>query len=362
MIDTPLMTISPGSIVIPADSSTSLYHRCEHSSLYINMLPVAPESEYFGDNLHCAVINSRGSGDSFSKVEVVADFAEDELLDIVFVTELKTTLARVMATKVRHRNFFSWWSARDVAQSHNDGVLVLVRDGWAKYVQKVEYWKGRLLWIDFAFPGGLKLRCVCVYASPVPHEARPMVARLQGVLSSASALGYQVILGGDLNGVFDPSCDRVPGQLSRSPSTPLMHFLAQQDLTDVFCIVHPGDHSLQSMTRIDPADPANGSRIDYILASPELALRVTHSQVSPVLGLATDHQLLFASFSLGMLTKCVRRSSLRKYRKAQSVWNFSAMTQEELGSIFSGVRRVVDSLITPSRMGTARGHSVPPDC
>ena len=96
------------------------------------------------------------------------------------------------------------------------------------------------------------------------------------------------------------------------------------------------------MTRIDPADPAKGSCIDYILASPELALRATHSQVVPVLGLATDHLLLFASFSLGMLTKCVHRAVLRKHMKAQSVWNFNAMGQEE----WSAFSKVSEDLVT----------------
>ncbi len=100
MIDTPLMALTPGLVAGSADVSTNL---CEHSSLYNNMLPVAPESEHFGDNLRCATINSRGSGDHFSKIDVVADFAEDELLDVVFVTELKTTLAKVLATKVCYR-------------------------------------------------------------------------------------------------------------------------------------------------------------------------------------------------------------------------------------------------------------------
>jgi hypothetical protein len=109
---TPHMSgISSETLATFAVDGASLHHSCEHSSVYINMLPVAPESEHFGDNLHCATINSRGSGDLFSKVEVVVDFAEDELLDIVFVTELKTTLARVKATKVNHRGFLSWWSA-----------------------------------------------------------------------------------------------------------------------------------------------------------------------------------------------------------------------------------------------------------
>ena len=126
----------------PAAGGANLYHSHEHSLVCSSILPVAPESECFGDNLRCAVINSCGSGNSFSKIEVVADFAEDELLDIIFVTELKTTLAKVMAAKVHHRGFLSWWGARDVIQSNNDGVMVLVHTGWAKYMQKIEYWKG----------------------------------------------------------------------------------------------------------------------------------------------------------------------------------------------------------------------------
>ena len=82
------------------------------------------------------------------------------------------------------------------------------------------------------------------------------------------------------------------------------------------------------MTRINPAAPSSGSRIDYILASTDLALRATDSCVVSIPGLATDHRLLFSSFSLGMLTKCVRRSVLRKALKAQSVWNYEVMTQE----------------------------------
>jgi len=172
-----------------------------------------------------------------------------------------------------------------------------------------------------------------------------MIARLHGVLTSASALGYQVILAGDLNGVFDPLYDRIPGGLSRSSDTALMHLLTRQDLTDVFHMLYPDEHSLQAMTRINPADPLTGSRIDYILASPELALCATHSQVVPVLGLVSDRHMLFTSFSLGMLTKCVRHSSVRKYMKAQSSWNFSAMTQESWAMFSQAAEGLVISLV-----------------
>jgi hypothetical protein len=114
---------------------------CDDSS-YNNILPMAPEDACFGDNLRCATVNSRGSGEHFAKVEVIVDFAVDEMLDFVFVTELKTTRAKVAATNLQKRGFFSWWSAWDVQQSHNDGILLLVRDEWAKYVQKIDYWNG----------------------------------------------------------------------------------------------------------------------------------------------------------------------------------------------------------------------------
>ena len=59
------------------------------------------------------------------------------MLDLVFVTELKTTLAKVAATNLRRRGFFSWWSARDVQQSHNDGILLLVRDEWQNMYRRL---------------------------------------------------------------------------------------------------------------------------------------------------------------------------------------------------------------------------------
>jgi hypothetical protein len=121
------------------------------------ILPVVMEGTQFGDNLRCATINSQGSGGQFKKVEAIIDFAVDKLLDILFVTELKVTLTKVASTTARHRGFFSWWGAREVEWSYNDGILVLVCDEWAKYVQKIEYWEGHMLWIDFAFPGQLRL-------------------------------------------------------------------------------------------------------------------------------------------------------------------------------------------------------------
>ena len=158
-----------------------------------------------------------------------------------------------------HRGFLSWWYARDAKQSYNDEMLFLVHEEWAKYVQKVDYWGGHVLHADFAFPGGLRLWCISVYASPVHQEVLPMLARLCSVLASASAMGYQVILAGDLNGVFNPACDRVPSGSSGRPDTALMRLLAHQDLIDVFHMIHPREHSLQSMTRINPADSSSGN-------------------------------------------------------------------------------------------------------
>ena len=142
MISTPPLTISLEALGVSTDDVSGLFpsfnvplydnsistplgsaHSCDdHPSLplgydnspYNNILPMAPEDACFGDNLRCATINSRGSGEQFAKVEVIVDFAVDEMLDFVFVTELKTTRAKVAATNLRRRGFFSWWSTRDV--------------------------------------------------------------------------------------------------------------------------------------------------------------------------------------------------------------------------------------------------------
>jgi hypothetical protein len=92
----------------------------------------------------------------------------------------------------------------------------------------------------------------------------------------------------------------------------------------------------------------SGSRIDYILASPGLAYQVSDSHVVSVPGLATDHCLLFTSFSTGMLTKCVRQSLVRKFTKAQSVWNFGAMLPDD----WMQFRQVSESLLDMQLLGT----------
>ena len=79
-----------------------------------NILPMPMEGVHFGDNLRCATINSHGSGEHFAKVEIIVDFAVDESLDIVFVTELKTTLARTQSSSIRHCRFYTWWGAQNV--------------------------------------------------------------------------------------------------------------------------------------------------------------------------------------------------------------------------------------------------------
>ncbi len=128
MICIPPLTISLEALTAPAGGvsgmfpsfSTPLYDNtlsaplgnalsgADHPSLPLvcddsphdNVLPMAPDDVCFGDNLRCATINSRGSGEHFAKVEVIVDFAVDEMLDFVFVTELKTTRAKVVATNL----------------------------------------------------------------------------------------------------------------------------------------------------------------------------------------------------------------------------------------------------------------------
>ena len=104
------LNILPTSLVGSSDTFSdfsAIYDNVFHDAL----LPIVPEGVHFGDNLHCATINSRGSGEHFTKIEVIVDFAVDELLDFVFVTELKTTRARVSSATFCTRGYFSWWCA-----------------------------------------------------------------------------------------------------------------------------------------------------------------------------------------------------------------------------------------------------------
>ena len=134
MIFTHTMNNESETLVTSSDVDDVLSITYADSVTDDNMLPMVPDA-HFGDSLRVVTINSCGSGEHFAKGEIVVDFAVDELLDVVFVTELKTTLARTKNMSIRRQGFYSWWGARDVRQSYSDGILVLVWDEWAKYVQ-----------------------------------------------------------------------------------------------------------------------------------------------------------------------------------------------------------------------------------
>ena len=51
-----MSSILSATLAGPAIGGANLYHSHEHSLVCSSILPVAPESECFGDNLHCAVI------------------------------------------------------------------------------------------------------------------------------------------------------------------------------------------------------------------------------------------------------------------------------------------------------------------
>jgi hypothetical protein len=91
---TPIITNEAEPYVSSQDSDSIQFSTSNDTVSSYNMLPMPMEGAHFGDNLRCATINSCGSGEHFAKVEIIVDFAADESLDIVIVTELKTTLAR----------------------------------------------------------------------------------------------------------------------------------------------------------------------------------------------------------------------------------------------------------------------------
>src|SRR5271169_1143051 len=153
-----------------------------------------------GDSLRVMTINTRGTGVGHGEcynINALVDFAEEEGFDIVGVMELHVIRRQERNILERDCSYQGYWATRaSEDQSRNDGVVMLVWKAWAKYAQAVKRWEGHLVAVDFAFPGGLQLRVVVVYAPSTSGSDAGVAKVLRRWLEEANSKGMALLVCG----------------------------------------------------------------------------------------------------------------------------------------------------------------------
>src|SRR5271169_4567235 len=285
------------------------------------------------DSLRVVTINTRGTGvghGEYYKINALVDFAEEEGFDIVGVTELHVIRRQERNILERDCSYQGYWATRaSDDQSRNDGVVMLVRKAWAKYAQAVKRWEGCLVAVDFAFPGGLWLRVVVVYAPSTSGSDAGVAKILRGWLEEANGKGMVLLVCGDFNDVVDHQLDRVPSRPQAHRIGAVLTACFSKGLSDSFRLLHPELRGLDCLTWIDPFDEEHGSRIDYIFVDERLAMHLTGGGIVGVEEVASDHRAVWAEMHMGMLTKAVQASVIRKELRSRRIWDVRGAGEQD---------------------------------
>jgi exonuclease III len=278
------------------------------------IFPDSPIEAKNGKFLRIATWNIRGCN-ADNKLTELADVAANEGLHILGLAETKMAEnvgKNKMAT--RRDKWMTFWT-RDEETPNGSGVGLLVDIQWSKYIQRKNTMNGRVLSLDFCFPGGAHLRVIQVYvpgSSSVPEAKRRDVEVFAADLAlSAIAAGSEAIIMGDFNAVAKPAVDRLTNGSAATEALPereILGRLLDNGFTDTFRARWPRikDFTWQS------SDSRNASRIDLLLCSSELTGRLTASNMALITG--SDHRMMCAEFATSTWVTLAGRREVEKRR------------------------------------------------
>src|SRR5271169_5052591 len=100
-------------------------------------------------------------------------------------------------------------------------------------------------------------------------------------------------------------------------------------LSHSFRLLHPEVRGLDCLTWMDPFDEEHGSRIDYIFVDEHLAMRLMEGGIVGVEEVASDHRVVWAEMHMGLLTKAVQASVIRKELRSRCIWDVRGADEQD---------------------------------
>ena len=248
--------------------------------------------------LNLGSLNVRGLHDVIKRKRVFQWFRESDL-DILCLQETFCTSDFIRKFNIDWNGYIYHAPS---PSNHSKGVCILVKKHFnIEYHSQFKDVDGRKLLINISINNEL-FTIVNIYA-PTSNENNKIefFKRVAKWVKQHSISDNFIILCGDFNCV-EYSNDRTSGNIDRSSKAfkDMKNYIGLKDtysnleLTAPLDIVSSTD-TLSKFTWIDPSDSSRRSRIDYILATPQLFNLATfnHTKIAPV----PDHKAVVTTFS-----------------------------------------------------------------
>src|SRR6266498_139705 len=280
-----------------------------------------PSSDSY-DVLTLACHNVRGLNDPVKQSQLL-NLTLDKDISILGLSGTKLSLSASKHLFTDQPLFRSFWSPHPTRQ-FSGGVGLIIKNPYARHIQKVHKWHGRIISADLYF-SDFKLKIINVYVPPRSlannTERSETHQHLLSLLESAKADGCTCITMGDFNVDAFQYNDLLSSPQYR---TPVKFSLLERLIYDNYldnCAIH-NDSPLPTYTYHNSnTNISSHSRLDYIWLSPNFPLDdIIHSELldtTPYYD--SDHFMLTTHISFTSVNSTLSKARLKQKHESRRI-------------------------------------------
>src|SRR6266498_2663593 len=280
-----------------------------------------PSSDSY-DVLTLACHNVRGLNDPVKQSQLL-NLTLDKDISILGLSGTKLSLSASKHLFTDQPLFRSFWSPHPTRQ-FSGGVGLIIKNPYARHIQKVHKWKGRIISADLYF-NSFKLKVINVYVPPRSLannvERSDTHQHLLSLIESSKIENCTCIIMGDLNVDAFQYNDLLSSPQYRTPAKfSLLERLIHDNYLDN-CAIH-NDSPLPTYTyRNSSTNASSHSRLDYIWLSPNFPIDdIIHTELidsSPYYD--SDHFMLMSHFSFTSINSTLSKARLKQKQESRRI-------------------------------------------
>jgi len=256
-------------------------------------------------------------------------------LDNINIMGLSETKLNPTASKYIFKNnqHYKAYFNNDSTSPTGSGVRIVIDNSYAKYIQKINGYKGRMIYIDLYMKGRMKLRIIQVYLPASSTGLREYTLDLYNCIEKtiieASRAKSRIILMGDFNIQYEKYIKYYRRNGNSHWRDSLFTKLNNLQLIDTVSLYHDITPTTPYNTFLPKQHQSSPTRIDYIWISRDLLDETINSNnYNPEL-YSSDHLGIYISFYTNNLFKQKSIANLKQQKIYKTIFHYDKMNQEK---------------------------------
>jgi exonuclease III/ribonuclease HI len=303
-------------------------------NIYYNAAQDTIHQQFDYNNIITVATHNVAGLSSYTKQTQLLQSLIDMHIDVIGITDTRIKSNHNKHIYKRNNNYTSWWC--DSTHANTGGVGILISNKMNKFVQKVEKWKDRVIYVDI-FTTQHKLRVITAYVCPDgdhnKQERAEIHEHLFQLVNRSLQSQYQPIILGD----FNADGNKYHLLNNRGSTIPrhyeFLTFLSNRNFIDIFASnqQHEGISNYPTFQRRNATDRSiiTESRLDFIWMPPTL--------LSDVLLVDTwdssayyksDHLMPIAYLASDSIINTRSQAQLKKKKELRTIFDTSNITTD----------------------------------